>query len=117
MALGMEWRDVECRLDALSKHEGLLPTIDAMRRVLVLLKDDPALAGAQRGVSHASLRLGYPAWLSFVIVGWTEQEGYGVSLWEPDGDMRSQTVKDENDVPSAVHRYLRQIRTVSEPQG
>jgi hypothetical protein len=110
MALGFEWRAVEARLDALSAHRELQPTIAAMKRILRILETDPGLADVQRGVSHAAIRLGYPNTPEFLLIGWTKHQGFTVSIWEPSGDVRTQTVEDENNVPPLIHRCLKWLQ-------
>jgi hypothetical protein len=110
MALGMDWRLVEERFEELSRHRGLLPTIEAQRRIVAMLREDPGLVDVERGVSHVSLRFGYPDALAFVLVGWTEENGYSVSIWEPSGDVRHRVLVAAHDVPAVIRRYLRQLR-------
>ena len=107
MALGMNWEQVEQRLDHLSSYSGLSSTIDAMKRILYVLREDTRLDDVQRGVSHAALRFGYPAALAFVLVGWTDQEGYSVSIWAPSGAILHRSLVAERDVPAVVHQYLK----------
>lgn len=111
MALGMDWGLVEECFEERARLPSLLPTIEAMRRIVRVLEKDPSLADVQRGVSHVSLRLGYPGTGPFVLVGWTADAGYNVCTWDAKQDeVRDHDTVDEQDLPVVIHRLLRSLR-------
>lgn len=108
----MNWKVVDERLDELSQRPRFHSTVTAMRRLVGALRQESTFNDVQRGMSHGALRFGYPGTLPFVLVGWSEAEGFSVSVWAS-GEIRERRVVDESAVPAIVVQFLAEIRSAA----
>ena len=82
MAVASQWDKVLEALESLYVHKGLHPTLAAMRKLVEMVKGDPAFAGIRPRLSHATLFLAQGDNPRQVCVGWLDGE-YEVAIVDP----------------------------------
>lgn len=97
-------------LERLSTYEVLRPMRAAMTKLVDMLRRDPAFAGVQPTLSHASLFLSFGGNSRRVYVGWTEgelEEGeFDVAFVDSLMEFSERTLVREDRVVAVLREYL-----------
>lgn len=109
MAVASRWNKVLEALERLSVHKGLHPTLAAMRKLVKMVKADPAFAGTQPRLSHATLFLAQGDNPRQVCVGWLDGE-YDVAFVDPPLEFSEGTRAREDEVLQILREHLARIR-------
>lgn len=80
MTIVEKWGKIERALDRLEVYRVLKPTLDAMRKLVALIRYDPAFAEALPTVSMATLVLSTTSKKQKLCIAWREGTGYEVAF-------------------------------------
>ncbi len=111
MAIADEWKQVIKQLDTLSVYKVVHPTLNAMRKVVGMIKDDPAFAELHPRPMHAALVLSTqgPTYRGptrrRVYVGWTDDQ-YIVAFLDPGLEFSERTSVREDGVMRVIRKYV-----------
>ncbi|RKG52235.1 hypothetical protein D7X30_34155 [Corallococcus sp. AB011P] len=106
MAIADEWDKVDEAFDRLERYRVLHPTLAAMRKVALVLKENAAFAEVHPVVSMASLVLARGQAERRVDVAWTEEHEYRVAFVDSKLQFSEPTNASEDDVVRVLREYL-----------
>jgi len=109
MAVADEWGKVDSAFERLERYRVLHPALAAMRRLVDMLKHDPAFADVHPVVSHASLVLSRGRAKRRVDVAWHEDDVYAVSFVDPPLKFSGQRLVREDDVVRVLCEYFSEL--------
>ncbi|NVJ00341.1 hypothetical protein HV824_19735 [Myxococcus sp. AM009] len=107
MAAADEWDNVDSAFGRLERYRVLHPALAAMRRLVDMIKHDPAFADVHPVVSHASLVLSRAHAKGGVGVAWHEGDVYVVSFIDSPLKFSGRRFVREDDVIRVLCEYLR----------
>src|SRR5882757_1031775 len=106
MAVSDKWDDVYEAFDRLELHNVLHPTLAAMRKLVSMIRYDPAFANVHPRVSLASIVFSRESATRGVYVGWKEDNGYDVAFVGPKMELSEATMVREEVVARVLRGYL-----------
>lgn len=80
MAIVDKWDEIERAFDRLEVYRVVKPTLDAMRKLIALIRHDPAFAEVLPTVSMATLVLSTASKKQKLCIAWKEGTGYEVAF-------------------------------------
>jgi hypothetical protein len=106
MAVANEWTDVDKAFERLGTHHSLHPTLAAMKKLVDLIRQDPAFADVHPIVSMASLMLSRGQAKRRVCVAWHDDGGYKIYAVDPPLEFSEPTTVREDAVVDVLREYL-----------
>lgn len=100
------WDEVDEAFDRLEQYRVLHPTLDAMRKLVHLVKQDAPFANVRAWVSLASLMFARGPANRRVMVAWNGDDRYEVSFVGPLMELAEPTIAREGAVVRVLREYL-----------
>jgi hypothetical protein len=106
MAVTDDWDKVDEAFDRLEHYRVLHPMLAAMKKLVDMVKHDPAFADVHPRVSMASIMFARGPANRRVMVAWNEDGRYEVSFVDPMMELSEFTMIREDAVVRVLREYL-----------
>jgi len=101
-----EWDEVTKALERLELYHTLQPTLAAMKKLVDMIKHDPAFADVHPRMSMASIMFARGPVNRRVMAAWHEDGGYNMYFVDPPLEFSEPTIAREDAVVRVLREYL-----------